>query len=101
MEFFKVESEPYLTPVPTPGRLKIKLMAGVAVLTSFDVSTLWLDSAQVVELEYTNNHTAQIEHGLAVDNNLTKVQLQEIAEQLGLSTSGLKAEILERILDYI
>ena len=42
-----------------------------------------------------------IEAGLPVDDGLTKAQLQDIAAQLGLSTSGLKAEILERILDHL
>lgn len=42
-----------------------------------------------------------IEAGLPVDDGLTKAQLQDIAAALGLSTSGLKAEVLERILDHL
>lgn len=42
-----------------------------------------------------------IEAALPVNDSLTKAQLQDIAAQLGLSTSGLKAEILQRILDEI
>lgn len=101
MEFYKVETEPYFSPAPTPGRLKIKLQAGVALLTDFDTETLYLPTAQVVDLQYTSSHTAEIEHGLPVDSSLTKAQLQDVAGQLGLSTSGLKAEVLERILDHL
>jgi hypothetical protein len=42
-----------------------------------------------------------IEVGLPVDDGLTKAQLQDILAQLGLSTSGLKVEVLERILDHL
>ena len=42
-----------------------------------------------------------IEAGLPVDDGLTKAQLQDVAAALGLSTSGLKADVLERILDHL
>jgi len=79
------------------GQVTLKLSAGVAVLTDFDLDAIWLESAKVVQLFYTAAHTAQIEYGLPVDNNLTVLQLKAICTQLSLSTSGLKADLLARV----
>ena len=43
----------------------------------------------------------KIEKDLEITNYLLKVELQEIAEHLGLSTSGLKAEIIDRIKQHL
>ena len=96
MTIYHVLVEPFHVP-NGPGQITLKLPAGVAVLTDFDLDAIWLESAKVVQLFYTHAHTAQIEYGLTVDNSLTVAQLKAICTQLGLSTSGLKADLLARV----
>ena len=97
MTVYNVDVGPYDNDAPFSGSYKIKLGAGVAVLTAFDVSAIWLDASRVVTLNYTDNQNAQIEDGLPVDNSLTVNELKAICTQLGLSTSGLKADLLARV----
>ena len=43
----------------------------------------------------------KIEKNLEITDYLLKVELQEVAQHLGLSTSGLKAEIIDRIKQHL
>ena len=97
MAIYKMSQDPHMTESPQSGRVTIKLKAGVAVLTAFDVAAVWLQSSQVVTLNFTDDHAAEIEHGLPVDNSLTVAELKAICTQLSLSTSGLKADLLARV----
>lgn len=97
MSIYKIETEPFLSDTPTSGRVSMRLPAGVAVLTDFEESAIWVESSEVVSLEYTSSHTAEIEYGLPVDNSLTVAELKAICTQLSLSTSGLKADLLARV----
>jgi len=97
MGVYKIEKEPFWSDTPTSGRVSLRLPAGVAVLTDFEVSAVWLESSEVITLNYTSSHTAEIEYGLPVDNSLTVAELKAICTQLSLSTSGLKADLLARV----
>ena len=97
MSIYKIETVPFLSDTPTSGRVSMRLPAGVAVLTDFEVSAVWLESPEVITLNYTSSHTAKIEYGLPVNNSLTVAELRAICTQLGLSSSGLKADLLARV----
>lgn len=82
---------------PVAGSITLNVFAGVALCEGFDTVALWLDSAQSHTLTYPANATLRVVDGLHVDNNLTVAELKSICTQLGLSTGGLKADLLARV----
>lgn len=82
---------------PVAGSITLNFFAGVAICDGFDTPALWFDADQSHTLTYPDNATLQVTDGLPVDNELTVSQLKSICVQLGLSTSGLKADLLARV----
>lgn len=80
------------------GRIEIHVPeSGVLICSGFDVEAMWVDSPSSVTVHYTLPDLLVLTCGRAVDNDLTVNQLKSICTQLGLSTSGLKADLLARV----
>ena len=82
---------------PVAGSMILNFFAGVARCEGFDTPALWFDSDQSYRLTYPSNATLRVTDGLPVDNSLTVAELKSICTQLGLSTSGPKADLLARV----
>lgn len=77
-----------------------RLEAGAWIVETSDGTTAGYQSERGGRRFESAEGIVTIEAGLPVDG-LTKAQLQDVAAALGLSTSGLKADVLERILDHL
>lgn len=72
-----------------------------------EVSAKWFSEGGYITVNFEapleNEEPTQlkIEKNLEITNYLLKAELQEIAQGLGLSTSGLKSEILDRIKQHL
>ena len=74
---------------------------GVSTVEGRSTTVAYVSSSEPIEVTVTGATSLTIAEGLPVDASLTKAQLQQVASDLGLSTSGLKAEILERIQAHL
>ena len=98
----EIETEPGVFVADTPNIICVCVGSGAWVVTSASGSSEAGYTAAPTIVSFANADGIQsVEAGLPINNDLTKVQLQDIATQLGLSTSGLKAEILDRILTHL
>ena len=74
---------------------------GVVSINGDSQMVAYFASASPVTITQSGATSLSVSDGLPVDASLTKAQLQQVASDLGLSTSGLKAEILERIQAHL
>lgn len=98
VEALDEEGNPY---PPGPTTVCCKPPVGVWLMTTPTGTEAGYVEQPQVRTFSSSTGINSIEGGLPVNDDLTKVQLQDIAAQFGLSTSGLKAEILQRILDHL
>ena len=83
---------------PFDGRIIAQVpLAGVLVCVGFDIEARWMSAPGWVTLMFQQADQISLTCGQAVDNDLTVNQLKSICTQLGLSTSGLKADLLARV----
>jgi len=71
--------------------------AGVVTCSGCTVEAHWVSAPKTVWFDYVDATELRLDCGLPVNNDLTVNQLKAICTQLGLSTSGLKADLLARV----
>jgi hypothetical protein len=99
-------TEGYWTFIVEQGVLLVKT-DGISSISGQEINAKWFHDRQTITLRIAKTLPEQvlaevtIETGLPVDDNLLKVELEEVAQHLGLSTSGTKAEIIDRIKQHL